>query len=141
MNQKSIFLFILLISLSVTNAIPLEKREPQFDDCSGGNFANAQFINVAMSPDPLVSNQSVTFTVSGTLDHDIKDNGLIIAQLDDKNGINIVHFPDHATPTNAGQPFNMKTLPHTLPVIPANYFLTVFIVNPTPQHNDSTDVI
>ncbi|CAG8745723.1 18048_t:CDS:1, partial [Dentiscutata erythropus] len=133
MNQKSIFLFILLI--------PLDKRETQFQDCSDGNFASAKLIHVAMSPDPLVSQQSVTFTVSGSLDYDIKDNGLIVAQLDGEGNTNIDRFASPAKSTKAGQPFSMTTRQHTLPDIPLNYRITVFIVNPTPQHNNTRDII
>ncbi|KAF0508970.1 hypothetical protein F8M41_018656 [Gigaspora margarita] len=50
-----------------------------------------------MSPDPLVSQQNVIFTVSGTW----KDNGLIKAHLDDEHQIRIDNFANPATPTKA----------------------------------------
>ncbi|KAF0560086.1 hypothetical protein F8M41_003420 [Gigaspora margarita] len=141
MNQKSIFLFILLISLSVTNAMPLEKRATKFQDCSAGNFKNAQFINVVMSPDPLVSGKNVTFDVSGSLNHDIKDNGFVRVQLDDENRGHIDRFSANATATKAGQNFDIKTSQHTLPEIPDKYVLTVIIVNPSNPPNPANDII
>ncbi|KAF0484192.1 hypothetical protein F8M41_023064 [Gigaspora margarita] len=143
MNQKSIFLFILLISLSATNAIPFEKRATQFQDCidENDNFRNAEFINVSMSIDPLVSNQNVIFDVSGTLKNDIKDNGLVIAQLVDEDDNNIYRFRINATATKAGQKFDIKTPQHNLPDIPGKYNLTVFIVNPSNPPNDNEDAI
>ncbi|CAG8770356.1 20379_t:CDS:1, partial [Gigaspora rosea] len=144
MNQKSIFLFILLISLSATNAIPLEKRATQFQDCRGGNFRNAEFIDVSMSPDPLVSNQNVIFDVSGTLkNNDIKDNNSFVrVQLDDADGTPIDRIRTNVTTAiRAGQTFDIKTQQHTLPDIPDKYQLTVIIVNPSDPPNPATDVI
>src|ERR1041384_2066416 len=68
MNRNYIFVFILLAILNV-NSHPLHKRTTTFIPC-----LNAASLNIVISPDPLVSGQDATYTISGKLDVEIPDD-------------------------------------------------------------------
>src|SRR4051794_12429098 len=66
MNRNFIFVFILLATLSIVNAIPpqLRKRVTVFEPCPATNTP----LKVAkVVPDPIIPGAIVTFDVSGTL--------------------------------------------------------------------------
>ena len=63
MNRNFIFVFVLLVTLSMVNAIPLNKRTTSFDACS------VPVLTVSINPDPPVARQDVKFDISGTLEH------------------------------------------------------------------------
>ncbi|PKY51436.1 hypothetical protein RhiirA4_468477 [Rhizophagus irregularis] len=68
MNRNFIFVFILLTTLSIVNAIPFNKSE--FYQC----YTIVQprpGVDVTITPDPPVAKTPEHFTVSGTLKHDI----------------------------------------------------------------------
>ncbi|CAB4388258.1 unnamed protein product [Rhizophagus irregularis] len=69
MNRNFIFVFILLATLSMVNAIPLHKRATVFGKCPPipGLPTQPEEISVSISPDPVVPGQTDTFTVSGKL--------------------------------------------------------------------------
>jgi hypothetical protein len=75
MNQNFIFVFILLFSLSIVNAIPIPhkllKRTTEFKQCKHSPMPPP--LSIVISPDPVVSGNTETFTVSATFDQDIPD--------------------------------------------------------------------
>src|SRR6185312_11336918 len=70
MNQKFIYVFFLLIMISIINAIPYQfyKRATQFTGCS--DFPSPTF-TMSVSPDPIITGGFNTFTFSGTLPFDV----------------------------------------------------------------------
>ncbi|KAF0527773.1 hypothetical protein F8M41_013466 [Gigaspora margarita] len=61
MTRNFIFVFILLATLTIINAIPLHKRATSFGPCP-----NVQdTFTVTMSPDPLISPHLTTITIAG----------------------------------------------------------------------------
>ncbi|CAG8442823.1 15392_t:CDS:1 [Dentiscutata heterogama] len=100
MNQKFTFVFILLVALSVTNAIFLKKRDypcpiiPSF--------------NATVSPDPPVPKKNATINVSGTLEQDIKENGMLIIGFKYEDCVPLgVYSTTPVNQTKAGNPFNI----------------------------------
>src|SRR5256885_2209835 len=70
MNRNFIFVFILLTTLSIVNAIPFNKRKAEFLQCY--TVINPRpGVDVTITPDPPVAKTPEHFTVSGTLDNDI----------------------------------------------------------------------
>ncbi|POG64754.1 hypothetical protein GLOIN_2v1672449, partial [Rhizophagus irregularis DAOM 181602=DAOM 197198] len=69
MNRNFIFVFILLATFSMTNAVQYQfrKRKTEFNPCPGIKGV----IDVTVAPDPPISEQPATYTVSGTLSDDI----------------------------------------------------------------------
>src|ERR1700722_4465145 len=74
------FILILLVTLSIVNAIPhqLYKRTTTFGPCQG-----VPFINVTISPDPVIIGQDITFDVSGRLNEDVPTNPEMYIHFDD----------------------------------------------------------
>ena len=67
MKHPIFFLFFVLVTASVINTTPLKlsKRATQFHPCTS--------LDISMSPDPIVSGQNVTFSISGTPTIDINN--------------------------------------------------------------------
>ncbi|EXX52356.1 uncharacterized protein OCT59_011402 [Rhizophagus irregularis] len=61
MARDFIFVFILLVTLTIINAIPFHKRTAFFGPCP--NVEDT--FSVKMDPDPLISPHLTTFTVTG----------------------------------------------------------------------------
>ena len=63
MKRDFIFVFILLATLSMVNAIPhqLHKRDTTFNQCLK---SDASLLTVSVSPDPPVPGQTATYTIS-----------------------------------------------------------------------------
>ncbi|CAG8475633.1 4633_t:CDS:1 [Diversispora eburnea] len=61
MNQNLIFIFILLATLSVGNALShqFSKRDTQWESC----LDNGLDFSIKISPDPPIEGQTITFTV------------------------------------------------------------------------------
>ena len=88
MNRNFIFVFILLAALSLVNAMPheLRKRTTSFKQCPNSKLANVPILDVTISPDPVVSGASDTFTVSGTLEKDIVETTPLVIEFFDASG-------------------------------------------------------
>jgi len=125
MNRSIIFVFLLLVTLSMVNTIPhkLQKRETNFQPCPNGPF-----LNVKVQPDPLVAGNSATFDISGTAENTIDDNdSLFIGFVDlSNNPPNVIGEPftqsfcsaDVKCPIDSGTQFNTKPevqVPNSLP--------------------------
>src|SRR5205823_2090328 len=83
MNRNLLFLFFFLATISVINAIPhqFNKRTTDFTACPPipGDPVKAAVLTASVTPDPIVSSQSATFTFSGTALEDIPaDAGILI---------------------------------------------------------------
>ncbi|RGB31345.1 hypothetical protein C1646_764192 [Rhizophagus diaphanus] len=87
MKQNLIFVVILLVTLSMVNAIPyyqFDKRAITFEQCPVGT----QFpITVSLQPDPPVLGQDCTFTVTGTIDSGINPGAALSISLVDANKV------------------------------------------------------
>ncbi|CAG8763521.1 14149_t:CDS:1 [Dentiscutata erythropus] len=127
MNQKFIFAFILLFAISVTNAITLKKRTTEFLKCN--SLDPLSFISVIVSPNPPVPGQNATFSVSGVLGQDIKENGVIIIAFRTDDCVPLGVYPTTSVPpTKAGIYFG-ATIEAT---VPRNFKLhnsTVYYIN------------
>src|SRR5947208_1901809 len=66
MKRDFTFVFILLATLSMVNAIPhqLHKRDTTFNQCLK---SDASLLTVSVSPDPPFPGQTATYTISGEL--------------------------------------------------------------------------
>ena len=73
MKRNFIFVLILLATLSMVNAIPLEKPKnlTEFVKCEKDIGENSALLTVKLLPDPLVPGKNDTFTVSGNLSGEI----------------------------------------------------------------------
>src|SRR3954454_1683845 len=140
MERKFIFICILLVTLSVINAIPLQlhKRALVFQKCGGDTLAG---LDVTVTPDPLVPGYLSMFEVSGkSVVDDIPEGSVLaIAFLDynvkDPPGV-IYIFNGKVCPV-LGCPYPAKT-PFTLTaevlvpaVLPDSYVITVSVLHPT----------
>lgn len=86
MKQNYIFVFILLITLSIVNAIPhqLYKRKTIFAPCPTGS---PNIIDVDVQPDPPPTTGTIIITVSGTLKTGIISAGSqLVSEPIDENG-------------------------------------------------------
>ncbi|RHZ53201.1 hypothetical protein Glove_444g13 [Diversispora epigaea] len=134
MNRNFIFVFILLVTLSVVNAAPWLR----FFDCPVPHgHSKPVLISMAYTPDPLVSGQSSKFDVSGTLKEDIgSDTTLEIGFIDLtdlQNPVPIAPFPAYSDTFSgvvikAGNPFK-TTAQLTVPKLPASYAIGALIEN------------
>ncbi|UZO18247.1 uncharacterized protein OCT59_009566 [Rhizophagus irregularis] len=70
MNRNFIFVFILLTTFSIVNAIPFNKRKAEFYQCFQ-KIHPTPGLDVIITPVPPVAKTPEHFTVSGTLKHDI----------------------------------------------------------------------
>src|SRR3954454_3609530 len=59
-----LFVFVLLATLSIVNAIPFHKRATAFEKCP---IETASPLTVKVTPDPLVAGETSKFDISGTL--------------------------------------------------------------------------
>ena len=77
------FLFFVLATISVINAIPhgLSKRTTQFVQCD----KSLPLLSVTLTPDPMVSDQDVTYNISGTAPIDFTEATVEIDLYDGQN--------------------------------------------------------
>jgi hypothetical protein len=138
MKQTLIFVVILLATLSMVNAIPyyhLNKRAATFGPCA----QEAPFpITVSFQPDPPVSGQDCTFTVTGAINSGINAGAkLVVIYLDSGNiPINEPTIIDICS-TGDTCPITSLNLVRTIPIpagLPATYsiFVTVTDENSNP---------
>ncbi|RGB25136.1 hypothetical protein C1646_803065 [Rhizophagus diaphanus] len=79
MKQNFIFVVILLVSLSMVNAIPyyqLDKKATTFGPCPEGSLP---ILAVTLQPDPPVPGQNCTVTATGTIDSGINPGATLVA--------------------------------------------------------------
>jgi hypothetical protein len=76
MNRQILYLFFLLATASIINAIPhqLIKRATNFGPCP---VETSPTLSITIAPDPVVSNQPVTFTISGNAPFDVPTNAVL----------------------------------------------------------------
>ncbi|CAG8770232.1 15004_t:CDS:1 [Dentiscutata erythropus] len=142
MNRNLIFTFILLIALSVTNAIPLEKRSTDFTfGCVDGFRNPIDAINASVSPDPVISGKNVTFSVSGTLSHKINKNGRILISFFDASLVLIEGHGAQAPKTKAKRQFQANTTFKAPNDLPSQYSIQVLVANPSNPPNKEKDII
>ncbi len=120
MNRNFIFVFILLATLSLVNAIPLQKRTTNFGKCPPIPKIPIQpdTISVSISPDPVVAGKDDTFTVSGTLSKEITENHKLIIGIANLKGQTIQVFVEDVPPTKPNTKFEVtktETIPSNLP--------------------------
>lgn len=137
---KLIVSLALLTALQV-HALPhkLVKRGVSWVQCPdpGNGKPIPQFLTVSASPDPPVAGQSITFTYSGPINHDISADDMVGALwLDPDTGFILkdqVSAPvctGSECPIKAGTPFT-KQLQDTAPSsLPDPYILVVAVGNP-----------
>jgi hypothetical protein len=94
-----LFVFILLATLSIVNAIPLHKRALTFEKCPG---LSASPLTVKATPDPLVPGGDSTFDISGEL-----------AAPPSKGSNIVVLFYDPAKQAIVGEPTTSDVCPVT----------------------------
>ncbi|CAG8730336.1 5508_t:CDS:2, partial [Dentiscutata erythropus] len=85
------------------------KRTTEFStNCTLKDGSLIDAIDASISPDPVISGQDVTFSVSGKLSHDIPDGGLIFI---------------------AGSSFNANPILEAPADLPSKYSIQVLVVN------------
>ncbi|CAG8766287.1 12067_t:CDS:1, partial [Dentiscutata erythropus] len=122
------FAFILLIALFVTNAIPLEKSSTDFSNLCiiEGHFVGA--ISASVSPDPVISEQSVNFKVSRTLNYSVTDKELIYIGFFNALGSLIEDYNNSTAPrTEAGCLFNANPTFEAPANLPNQYYIRVLV--------------
>ncbi|CAI2193387.1 11022_t:CDS:2 [Funneliformis geosporum] len=140
MNRNFIFVFILLATLSLTNAFPrqLQKRTTSFTQCSPpeGSTTSPPLLSVILNPDPVVNGKPDNYTVSGTLDADITETTQLVVAYGDPVAKQIVGDPytgpvcqDAGCPIKAKSPFSISADIPT-PDLPSPYMIVVGIVEP-----------
>uniref|UniRef100_A0A1D1XFX5 Sulfate permease 2 n=1 Tax=Anthurium amnicola TaxID=1678845 RepID=A0A1D1XFX5_9ARAE len=77
MNRNFIFVFILLTTLSIVNAIPFNKRKADFEACYTVVYPEPG-VDVTITPDPPVAKTPEHFTISGILKHDITADKTVV---------------------------------------------------------------
>jgi hypothetical protein len=124
MNRNFIFvLFVLLATLSIVNAIQLHKRTTKFGPCPVDPSVTT--LSATLNPDPVVSGQKDTVTISGTLNVDVpagsKDTLGQVAFLDpdyipivDPTSVIFCEAKGITCPFKAGTAFNI-TVDTTVP--------------------------
>ena len=134
MNRNLLFLFFFLASISAINAVPLQfnKRTTTFVACPPipGNpidISNVTTLAVTVVPDPISSNQNVTFTMSGIAKENIPTNSSIVVGYTDPSGY-VIGKPfvtdfcgdGDSCPVKKGDTFN-RTVTAEAPTLPQNY--------------------
>src|SRR3954470_17696769 len=76
MNRNFIFVFILLVTFSIVNAVPsqLRKRVTTFEPCPVGT---PPVLDVYVVPDPLILGEEAKFHISGTLPKAIPKGAMV----------------------------------------------------------------
>ncbi|RIA84121.1 hypothetical protein C1645_742573 [Glomus cerebriforme] len=146
MNRNFIFAFILLATLSMVNAIPLQKRAAQFLPCPISPAPD--LLSVKINPDPPIAGKSESFTISGKLHEDITPATLLaIAFGDVSNPPNPLEPPfvmpacggkgELSCPVKAGTSFTIKVDSVPVPAfLPPVYGIGVAIGVPTGNPKD-----
>src|SRR5256885_6119129 len=132
MNRNLSLLFVLLITLSIVNAIPfkLNKRVTTFGKCPKGSP-----LDVSITPDPLVPGGTATFTVGGQLSSPAQTGSMLVIAFFDAavQPIGTPFQTDLCSITGLTCP--LTTLGATGPVqipaaLPAKYAIVVGVLDP-----------
>lgn len=142
MNRTFILVFILFAAFSMINAAPhqFRKRTTTFNPCP---VEGVDPVSVSISPDPPVSGQPDTYTVSGTLSHDLTSGKTIvgIAYADtNKNPIGDPFSETFTQSFKAGQQFSITAKDVPTPQLPASYFIGLIVGDPTDDPKNPLDV-
>ncbi|RGB38142.1 hypothetical protein C1646_665639 [Rhizophagus diaphanus] len=138
MNRNFIFVFILLALLSIVNAIPIShkllKRTTEFTECR--QSPTPPLLSVVISPDPVVSGNTETFTASGTLDKDVPHGSELIAFFGDSSTSKIIGDIHRAPMCEGGCPkagtqFTKTLVYSNVPELPNPYDIVVGVVKKT----------
>ena len=143
MNRNLLFLFFFLATISVINAIPhqFNKRTTVFEACPPipGNPVDVTALTVTVTPDPIVSNQDATFTISGTAKDDIPTDAEVSIVYNTSDGFVIgtpffTHFcaDGDSCPVKQGDKFT-RTLKAEAPTLPTAYSVTIIINTANPE--------
>ncbi|GBB85640.1 hypothetical protein RclHR1_12120004 [Rhizophagus clarus] len=132
MRQNFAYLFILLATISMINAIPLDKRATAFVACN--NAANPSVLTVTINPDPPTAGASLTINASGTATNPITQGATINAVFIDANNnilgqASIQDFCSQAGISCPVQPGQTFTIPPIMITAPASLTNTALGVN------------
>ncbi|UZO12179.1 uncharacterized protein OCT59_003727 [Rhizophagus irregularis] len=130
MNRNFIFVFILLATFSMTNAVQYQfrKRKTEFNPCPGIKGV----IDVTVAPDPPISEQPATYTVSGTLSDDITAGRTVvgIGYGDLERTIGELYFQSFTESYKAGEPFTITVKDAPTPRLPEAFSIEIGVVVP-----------
>ncbi|CAG8535794.1 5537_t:CDS:1 [Paraglomus occultum] len=140
MNRNALFLFFFLALISAINAMPHQfyKRTTEFKKCQPpGNDVEVTRLKIRVVPDPIVSNQNATFTISGTakVDFPTGSNTKLSITYNKIGGIGPVigepYFVDFCgdgspCPVKKGDKFH-RTVSAKAPNLPTIYSATILI--------------
>ncbi|RIA86394.1 hypothetical protein C1645_740887 [Glomus cerebriforme] len=137
MNRNFIFVFFLLATLSMINAIPLQKRESKFLPCPVDPPPTP--LTVSMTPDPPVSGKDVSFTITAKLDKDVDSKTIFGIGFADASGPLAQPTISPACdgegepkcPIKAGTEFTLKPTVQAPDNLPTTYGIVVIIGEPT----------
>ncbi|CAG8676443.1 15852_t:CDS:2, partial [Cetraspora pellucida] len=105
-------------------------------------FNHATKIHAKISPDPAISGKSITFSVSGRLNHDIADNGLVSITFFDESGSRLGNSSRVPAPsTKAGNIFRVNAKLDAPTDLPNSYSMQVLVVNPSILPDPQKDII
>ncbi|CAB4444686.1 unnamed protein product [Rhizophagus irregularis] len=125
-------------SLSIVNAIPIPhkllKRTTEFTECR--QSPTPPLLSVVISPDPVVSGNTETFTATGTLDQDVPDGSDLIAFFGDPSTSKIIGDIQRVTMCDGGCPkagvqFTKILAYSDVPELPNPYDIVVGVVKKT----------
>jgi hypothetical protein len=134
MRQNIIFVFILLVTLSIVNAVPhrLHKRNLEFSDCPKGDP-----LEVDAKPDPTKPGEKNTYEISGKLTKEIPEDSILFIGFVDPKPERLIGDPltvnfcddDVKCPVDAGTSFEKKEDYTTPDDLPDSYLVIVAIVS------------
>jgi hypothetical protein len=142
MKQTIIFAFLVLVTLSMVNAVPhglrLDKRETKFLECPKGAH-----LNVKVSPDPPVSGQNGIFDVSGKPNEAVPQGSEIVIVFVDTDSspenpdfigepfvAQLCDDQDAKCPIESGKSFSKKVAVRNPDNLPNSYLMVVIVSDP-----------
>ncbi|KAF0512136.1 hypothetical protein F8M41_018069 [Gigaspora margarita] len=144
--KNFIFVFSLFAIFLTVNAaqFQLNKRAATFQRCPADNY-KYDLLTVAMHPDPLISNETAQFNVSGTLtknDITLDKTVLRISFADMKHlpPISDPYFKTFNKSYAAGTPFSIYASDVSVPTLPDLYHIIVVVGVPTDNPNITFDI-
>ncbi|CAB5216789.1 hypothetical protein RhiirA5_501614 [Rhizophagus irregularis] len=114
----------------MTNAVQYQfrKRKTEFNPCPGIKGV----IDVTVAPDPPISGQPATYTVSGTLSDDITAGRTVvgIGYGDLERTIGELYFQSFTESYKAGEPFTITVKDAPTPRLPEAFSIEIGVVVP-----------
>ncbi|CAB4376394.1 unnamed protein product [Rhizophagus irregularis] len=130
MKQNLIFVVILLVTLSMVNAIPLDKRATTFGPCPEGSLP---ILAVTLQPDPPVPGQNCTVTATGTIDSGINPGATLVAvALDGAHNVISSLASVNICSSGVTCPTTSLSVTTTFPVdasLPATYSISIVVID------------